>query len=124
MKFDPYCELIDGNKLDNPDDPQYEECEDCHRYEICKAAIERDKFIESEVSRISDQLLTTNFTPALYVVNWYEELLKNTDDKQLVYDIINSSIRKMEYRVDGIINEMRNKIKQIIERDREENNNV
>lgn len=36
MKFDIYCDLLIGNRPENDSDNQYEECEDCHRYEICK----------------------------------------------------------------------------------------
>lgn len=36
MKINPMCDLLVGNRPENDSDTQYYECEDCHRYEICK----------------------------------------------------------------------------------------
>ena len=36
MKLNPYCDLLIGNIPENDSDEQYYECEDCHRFEICK----------------------------------------------------------------------------------------
>lgn len=36
MKINPRCDLLIGNRPENDSDNQYLECEDCHRYEICK----------------------------------------------------------------------------------------
>lgn len=36
MKINPYCDLLIGNRPENDSDTQYHECEDCHRYKICK----------------------------------------------------------------------------------------
>lgn len=36
MKINPRCDLLIGNRPENDSDTQYYECEDCHRYEICK----------------------------------------------------------------------------------------
>lgn len=34
--FDDKCELLEGNKKENPDDPTYCNCLECHRYKICR----------------------------------------------------------------------------------------
>lgn len=36
MKILKYCDLLIGNRPENDSDTQYYECEECHRYEICK----------------------------------------------------------------------------------------
>lgn len=36
MKFSSECDLLIGNASENDSDEQYQECEDCYRYEICK----------------------------------------------------------------------------------------
>lgn len=37
MKFNPYCDLLIGNRPENDSDTQYDECEGCHRYDTCEA---------------------------------------------------------------------------------------
>lgn len=46
MKLNPCCDLLEGNRPENDSDEQYDECEECYRYEICKKWYEKNK--ESE----------------------------------------------------------------------------
>lgn len=42
MKFNSDCDLLIGNRPENDSDNQHEECEDCHRYEVCKMWFEQN----------------------------------------------------------------------------------
>lgn len=50
MKFDFDCDLLIGNRPENDSDEQCYECDDCHRYDICKKYYESRRIDRMSIS--------------------------------------------------------------------------
>lgn len=50
MKFNSECDLLIGNRPENDSDEQCYECDDCHRYDICKKYYESRRIDRMSIS--------------------------------------------------------------------------
>ena len=87
MKINPYCDLLIGNRPENDSDTQYHECEDCHRYKICKkygcievCSLEKIKDAKPSIIEPSYDLLKQEGYFEMSMIRKRVKELRNTSD--------------------------------------------